>query len=606
MGETAPAHSWWPWHAGPLERRNGLRPAVPHISGLVEIINVISLCGGPIIRSYNAASRRCVASTHEHELSCQRDRLGAFSDRCTSRFGRRRPYLVGGTLLSMGALLLLGYAKDVASIFGLSDEHRETLTIWLAVLSIYFIDFSVNAAMACSRAILVDTLPTSEQELGNAWAGRMATLGSIAGFFIGNIKLPALFPIFGKTQLQILSILSAILLFVTNGTTVYSVSERVLVEPPPKRSPTGENLTSFGMLRTVQDIWRNALTLPYVIMRICMIQFLSWIGWFPVLFYTTLWIRDIYTRGAVASGSLESPSEIAEEGTRAGNHALLWSSIVAMTAFIILPLIISRPEPRNHTDSSVGSLKGNVNRWWEIKMHVATLWAISNAVFACSMAATWFAGSLWMADIIIGATGFSWAVSLWAPFALLGEQIHSSSTGAGYSPAPDEEDIPLHDRRVAHDEVPNPVAGASFLENGNLSARASRTNLTDELDDVESGAADRDPLLGNEEATGVGDKAGIILGIHNVFVVIPQFIVTGISAIIFAIFEPSRAVSDSRDTPTRVNGTLASRFPTFASDIPVERTFDSIGFVFRLGGLSAGIACVLCWQLSKHLQKHNY
>lgn len=92
----------------------------------------------------------------------------------------------------------------------------------------------------------------------------------------------------------------------------------------------------------------------------------------------------------MASGSLESLSEIAEEGTRAGNHALLWSSIVAMTAFIILPLIISRPEPRNHTDSSVGPLQGNVNRWWEIKMHVATLWAISNAVFACSMAATWF------------------------------------------------------------------------------------------------------------------------------------------------------------------------------------------------------------------------
>ena len=51
----------------------------------------------------------------------------------------------------------------------------------------------------------------------------------------------------------------------------------------------------------------------------------------------------------------------------------------------------------------------------------------------------------------------------------------------------------------------------SFLGNGNLSARASRTNLTDELDGVESGAADHDPLLGNEEASGVGDKAGIIL-----------------------------------------------------------------------------------------------
>jgi solute carrier family 45 protein 1/2/4 len=107
----------------------------------------------------------------------------------------------------MVALLLLGYSKGVASIFGLSDEHvsdpnpcisaslsmrvrqRDRLTIWLAALSIYLIDFSVNAAMACSRAILVDTLAISEQDLGNAWAGRMSVLGSIAGFFM-FVKIP--------------------------------------------------------------------------------------------------------------------------------------------------------------------------------------------------------------------------------------------------------------------------------------------------------------------------------------------------------------------------------------------------------------------------------
>lgn len=137
--------------------------------------------------------------------------LGAFSDRCTSRFGRRRPYLFGGTVISTCALLLLGYTKSVSSIFGLSDEHvrrpriqlptpftfhlprsqfislslqRNRLTIWLAVLSIYFIDFSVNAIMASLRAILVDVLPASDQELANAWAGRMSGVGSIAGFFV--------------------------------------------------------------------------------------------------------------------------------------------------------------------------------------------------------------------------------------------------------------------------------------------------------------------------------------------------------------------------------------------------------------------------------------
>ena len=89
----------------------------------------------------------------------------------------------------------------------------------------------------------------------------------------------------------------------------------------------------------------------------------------------------------MATGSSESLSEIAEDGTRAGNHAMLWSSIVAMTAFVILPLVISRP---GHKSSVVGPVKSEKKRWWEVKMHVATLWAISHAVFACSMAATWF------------------------------------------------------------------------------------------------------------------------------------------------------------------------------------------------------------------------
>jgi hypothetical protein len=33
------------------------------------------------------------------------------------------------------------------------------------------------------RALLVDALPASEQERGNAWAGRLFGLGSVIGFF---------------------------------------------------------------------------------------------------------------------------------------------------------------------------------------------------------------------------------------------------------------------------------------------------------------------------------------------------------------------------------------------------------------------------------------
>lgn len=74
--------------------------------------------------------------------------------------------------------------------------------------SIYCIDFSINAGaltsthssapgmntdiftilhhsvMAVDRALVIDTLPKSEQEAGNAWASRMSGIGGIAGFFV--------------------------------------------------------------------------------------------------------------------------------------------------------------------------------------------------------------------------------------------------------------------------------------------------------------------------------------------------------------------------------------------------------------------------------------
>jgi solute carrier family 45 protein 1/2/4 len=43
--------------------------------------------------------------------------IGALADNSKSRFGRRRPYMIGGTLLCMGAVLLLGFTRPFATIF---------------------------------------------------------------------------------------------------------------------------------------------------------------------------------------------------------------------------------------------------------------------------------------------------------------------------------------------------------------------------------------------------------------------------------------------------------------------------------------------------------
>jgi solute carrier family 45 protein 1/2/4 len=51
-------------------------------------------------------------------------------------------------------------------------------------LSIFIIDFSINAVQAMDRALIVDALPRDAQELGNAWASRMIGAGHVLGFFM--------------------------------------------------------------------------------------------------------------------------------------------------------------------------------------------------------------------------------------------------------------------------------------------------------------------------------------------------------------------------------------------------------------------------------------
>lgn len=48
-------------------------------------------------------------------------------------------------------------------------------------------------------------------------------------FGSGNINLLAIFPFLGKTQLQVLSFLTSVVLMATHGLTAYSVKERVLL-----------------------------------------------------------------------------------------------------------------------------------------------------------------------------------------------------------------------------------------------------------------------------------------------------------------------------------------------------------------------------------------
>lgn len=71
--------------------------------------------------------------------------IGVISDEYKSKWGRRRPFIVVGSLLVAGGLLTLGFTKEIVGLFISDEGARKILTIVVAVFALYATDFAINA-----------------------------------------------------------------------------------------------------------------------------------------------------------------------------------------------------------------------------------------------------------------------------------------------------------------------------------------------------------------------------------------------------------------------------------------------------------------------------
>ncbi len=78
--------------------------------------------------------------------------------------------IVGNGLVVL-CLMITGYTTELVTLFSSNRERVAVRVIWVCVLSVFVLDFAINAIQAAVRALIVDTLPAEKQESGNAWAG---------------------------------------------------------------------------------------------------------------------------------------------------------------------------------------------------------------------------------------------------------------------------------------------------------------------------------------------------------------------------------------------------------------------------------------------------
>ncbi|KAI9288388.1 major facilitator superfamily domain-containing protein [Umbelopsis sp. AD052] len=402
--------------------------------------------------------------------------IGVLSDRTTSKFGRRRPYIAIGSVLVCCSLLGVAFARDIATfminILGKEAEDPLHYARIIAIVLLWLLDFVLNAVQASCRALIVDVPPVWQQDAANAMASSMSNITMVFTYIVGFLDLTAYLPVAGDSQFKVLCVIAIFVFLIAQSVTCLSITEEVydVIE---------SDLTSWR--DTARQVFRSFRSLPRPIQLVCNVIFFAWMGWFPFLFYSTTWVSSIYFQTHPDKDSSDWAS-----GARAGSFALLCYAIVAVISGIFLPALTTH-SIRNVTLKNV--------------------WTFSLLVFSITMISTHFVSTVGGATIILSLLGLSWACIMWIPFALIGEylNIYNESQRATY-----EEPIL---RKVTY--------GALH--------RARIGEGSGSLDDVEANAISQN----NDWFLCSQCESGMVLGILNMYVVFPQFVVAIIASAIF-------------------------------------------------------------------------
>ncbi len=107
--------------------------------------------------------------------------VGVLSDKTNTKFGRRRPYLLGGALLASLALWALPNSEGIASaVANLLHISLPTLTaLFIAAILIWVIDACINVAQGPYRALVPDIVPPEQHGIANSFFSFAIGLGSV-------------------------------------------------------------------------------------------------------------------------------------------------------------------------------------------------------------------------------------------------------------------------------------------------------------------------------------------------------------------------------------------------------------------------------------------
>lgn len=329
--------------------------------------------------------------------------VGALSDKTVSRFGRRRPYLLGGALIASLALWIFPNSQNVA--IALESATGIELPIWTALLvaaiMIWVIDACINVAQGPYRALIPDVVPQEQHALANSYISLAIGLGSV----VAAGAAPFLKYVF-NFQMSITAqfIMAALAFSLAMLWTCITINEH-----QTKKEMLKDAVIANKEEDNFWDSLKNFFLLSPEVVKICLMQFFTWIGTMCLLIFFTQYsvhtvfgVPDLTTASATAKHMFE---DAVVSGTN--------FSSICFAIFNLVCFLVAIP---------IGIL---ADKYGNKKVHIAAL--LSMVLAYLGMA---FTADTVKVALLMGFAGIGWASICALPFAMLSQYIKKGTEGS--------------------------------------------------------------------------------------------------------------------------------------------------------------------------------
>ncbi|XP_043711586.1 sucrose transport protein SUC4-like [Telopea speciosissima] len=356
--------------------------------------------------------------------------VGHMSDRCTSRFGRRRPFIIIGATSIVVAVLIIGHAADIGRLLGDSKESRPR-AIFTFVLGFWLLDVANNVTQGPCRALLADLTGKDQRRarIANAYYSLFMAVGNVLGFATGSYS--GWFTIFPFTVTSACGVNCANLkcaFFIAIAFIVFTTY--VSISAAPELPLSSSNRFAHSADERPNEsyhaqeafLWELFGTFRYLtrpIWIILIVTALTWIGWFPFLLFDTDWMgREIY-RGKPNEGKNY------HIGVRMGSFGLMLNSVVLGLTSVVMEKLCK---------------KWGAGLVWGISNILMSICFITMFIISHLAANIEFTGDdlpprgiVIAALVVFTVLGAPLAVTYSVPYAMIATRIESLGLGQGLS-----------------------------------------------------------------------------------------------------------------------------------------------------------------------------